>query len=234
MTWKIPLRNSAASQCLTCASSVSDMRVRNIMCDIYFSHTWFLASFSRQGAGVGELVACRTSKWETRNKAFASKPPASNCHAVCILNQQPSHGVEFLSVDCNTPSCICMNPATVWISFWFFQTHFWCTLNKAIPVSWWPRTYLCVQPVPASLCYPGDWIQGLVFASQVISHWAKAQPSMSASDLTLRGQSVLLLLGLPGGVTVTLVISPHFIRKGLYFYLYLWFLSFYKCWKDWL
>ena len=57
---------------------------------------------------------------------------------------------------------------------------------------------------------------------------------MSAYDLTLRGQSVHLLLGLPGGMTVTLVISPLFIRKGLYFYLYLWFLSFYKCWKDWL
>lgn len=53
---------------------------------------------------------------------------------------------------------------------------------------------------------------------------------MSAYDLTLREQSVHLLLGLLGGVTVSLFISPHhFIRKGLYFHLYLWFLSFPKC-----
>lgn len=70
-----------------------------------------------RACGIAELISGKPEK-----NRLPLNPQA--LIVIHILNQWPSHDVEFLSTDCNTPSCICMTPATVWISFWFFQTHF--------------------------------------------------------------------------------------------------------------
>lgn len=108
MTWKIPLRNSAAIQCLACASSVSD-RTSETSCVMFTSlYTWFLASFSRQGAGLKSL----------RHAELVSGKPETN-HLP--LNPQPLIVTPYTS---STNS-----PAMVWSS------HPWTV--TLLPVSVW-------------------------------------------------------------------------------------------------
>lgn len=107
--------------------------VRNIMVVIYFSlHLILSLIFQTRIRGwsacsIAELVSGKPEK----NHLPPNPQPLIVVH---ILNPRPSHGVEFLSTGWNTPSCICSTPATVWVFFWFFQTHFGAHSTK---LSWY-------------------------------------------------------------------------------------------------